>query len=707
MTQTKTDIIVRLRSAIAAWKAEVAAAQSGLALQIAGTCDQLRRMLDLFSQRAPQEISLAAARDEIERLRAALNAANLPPAAITRYLPDTSTRLDAAQRNLTATLERLEINVGLWRAEVTRAQDALARQIRLANEQFETLLAMLDHAAQDSFTEPLETPLDALFRRNQDAIRALRREKAELFARMNDLEVSLRKAGEDAAGRARTIEYLEADLEESRERCAELTEQRDYGIRRMKELEQTAAALRAEIENARQKDADTARAMEAQGSRIRLLEESLAGMQEEAAIAAAQQARLLQERDALRREVEAAQAESVELRASREQYGASARQLEQALAEARDALAAQTKLLRDRDAEIAALQSRIAALTAETETLRGKEEEARTVARESREALRAVQQAEENRARVVAEYRAELRSLADQLAEEKAKADAVEAHRAELAALLEKIRAREVDSAAAVEALQKENAALRQQAQDRARQWQEAREALAAQSAAIAERDASIRRLNHELGALRRASAEILATETLRQADDAARPPGRERIPMGMADDIRTSNGHDPEAQRIRQRILIAEAAHDGGRRPLGEMLIHAGVITDAQLHEALKVQRRAPDQLLGAILAQRAFVSEDAVAQALACQLGLPLVHPTPEIIEKAAVALLNKDLCTWRMCIPIRATHNSIVVAMANPLDEGALRTIQDTARRKVIPMIASPAAILAAIDDLYGAF
>ncbi len=707
MTQTRTDIIVRLRSAIAAWKAEVAAAQSGLALQIAGTCDQLRRMLDVFSQRAPQEISLAAARDEIERLRAALNAANLPPAAITRYLPDTSPRLDAAQQDLAATIERLEINVGLWRAEVTQAQEALARQIRLANEQFETLLAMLDHTAQDPFPEHLETPIDALIRRNQDAIRALRREKAELFTRMNDLEAALQKAGEDAAERARAIEYLEADLEESRERRAELTEQRDYGIRRMKELDQTAAALRAEIENAREKDADTARQVEAQATRIRLLEESVAAMQEAAEIAASQQARLLQERDVLRRDADAALAENAELRAALEQHEASGRQLEQALAEAREALAVQAESLRDRDAKVAALQSRIAALVTETETLRGKEEEARTVAREIREALHAVQQAEEDRARTMAEYRAELRHLADQLAEEKARADAVEAHRAELAALLEKIRAREAESATAVDSLQKENAAIRQKAQDRARQWREAREALAAQSAAIAERDAAIRRLDHEVAALRRAPAGIPEAADFEQSEDAARQPPRERIPMGMVEDDRTSNGHDAEAQRIRQRILIAEAAHGGGRRPLGEMLMHAGVITDAQLHEALKEQRHAPDQLLGVILAQREFASEDAVAQALACQLGLPLVHPTPEVIEKTAVALLNKDLCTWRVCIPIRATHNSIVVAMANPLDEGALKKIQDTTRRKVIPMIATPAAILAAIDDLYGAF
>lgn len=707
MTQTRTDIIARLRSAIAAWKAEVTAAQAGLARQIAGTCDQLRRMLDLFAQRAPQEASLAAAQDEIERLRAALAALNLPPAAITRYLPDTSPRLEAVQQDLTGTLERLEVNVGLWRAEVTQAQEALARQIRLANEQFETLLAMLDHAAQEPLSEHLEAPLEALIQRNQNTIRALRREKAELVTRNDDLEAALRKAGEDAAAQARTIEYLQADLEESRERCAELTEQRDYGVRHMKELEQTVTALRMEIENAREKESDTTQQIKAQAERIRVLEERLAAMKEQAAAAASQQNRLLQERAVLRRNTDAALAENAELRAARDQHEAAARTLEQALAEARETLAAQTLSLRDRDGKIAALQARIAALTAEMETLRDKEEEARIVARESREALYTMQQTEEDRTRIIAEYRAELRSLAEQLAEEKTRADALETHRGELAALLEEIRAREAESAAAVDTLQKENAALREQTRERARQWQEAQAALAAQSAAIAKRDAAIQRLNHEIAALRRTATGIPEAADVKQSENAARQLPRKRISMGMADDSRTSNGHDAEALRIQQRILIAEAAHGGGRRPLGEMLKHAGVITDAQLHEALKQQRHTPDELLGTILTQREFTSEDAIAQALACQLGLPLIHPTPEIIDMEAVAMLNKDLCTWRVCIPISVTHNSIVVAMANPLDEGARKKIQDITRRKVFPMIATPAAILTAIDDLYGAF
>lgn len=702
MTQTRTDIATRLRSAIASWKAEVAAAQSSLALQIAGTSDQLRRLIDVLSQRAHQDLSLAEAQDKIERLRAALDAADLPPGVVTRYAADTAPRVDAARQDLAATFGRLEISVGLWRAEVTQAQQALESQIHLANKQFESLLAMLESAAQEPMPEHIEAPLEALLRRNQNIIRALRQDKAELSARIQELHAALDNASEDAAAQARTLEYLQSDLDESRERCAELTEQRDYGIRRMQELERTTANLRAELENTRENNADTARQIEAQTTRLRLLEESVAAMEEASAIAAAQRQKiqqehdaLFQERDALRRALNKTEEEAARFRTMHEQEIATAQEQGQRLAETQNALAAQTAALQARDNSIAALQSRIAALDTEAQNLRITASDAQTLAREMREALHALQQAEEDREGVVTEYRAELRDLADQLAAEKIRADGLETHRVELAALLEKLQEKEAGVATVMDALQKENDASKEQSDAHARRCQEMRDALAAQSATLAERSALIQRMEDEIALLRNALTEL--QEQARTA----------RIPMGIADDIHASNGHDAASQRIRQRILIAEAGQGGGRRPLGEILLRADLITDKQLQDALKEQRRTPDQLLGAILTRREAASEDAVAQAIACQLGIPLIHPAAGIIEKAAAALLNRDLCTWRVCIPLRATANNIVVAMANPLDESTLKKIQDTARRKVIPMVASPASILAAIDDLYGAF
>ena len=51
------------------------------------------------------------------------------------------------------------------------------------------------------------------------------------------------------------------------------------------------------------------------------------------------------------------------------------------------------------------------------------------------------------------------------------------------------------------------------------------------------------------------------------------------------------------------------------------------------------------------------------------------------------------------------MRVTPDRVVVAMANPLDEGALKKAADLSRREVAPVVATPAGIMAAIDNVYG--
>jgi hypothetical protein len=59
--------------------------------------------------------------------------------------------------------------------------------------------------------------------------------------------------------------------------------------------------------------------------------------------------------------------------------------------------------------------------------------------------------------------------------------------------------------------------------------------------------------------------------------------------------------------------------------RPLGELLVHKGLITSDELEQAL-AEQAAGDRLLGAILVERGYVSGPALAVALAEQYGVEL---------------------------------------------------------------------------------
>ena len=66
------------------------------------------------------------------------------------------------------------------------------------------------------------------------------------------------------------------------------------------------------------------------------------------------------------------------------------------------------------------------------------------------------------------------------------------------------------------------------------------------------------------------------------------------------------------------------EAAEEAWR-PLGELLVEKGLLTNEELEEALVVQR-VSGRMLGAILVERGYVSGPAVAIALAAQYGVEL---------------------------------------------------------------------------------
>jgi hypothetical protein len=75
---------------------------------------------------------------------------------------------------------------------------------------------------------------------------------------------------------------------------------------------------------------------------------------------------------------------------------------------------------------------------------------------------------------------------------------------------------------------------------------------------------------------------------------------------------------------RIRADIQDVEAAEQSWR-PLGELLLEKGLVTEDELERALKEQE-ATGRMLGAILVDRGFVSGPALAVALAEQYGVEL---------------------------------------------------------------------------------
>jgi type IV pilus assembly protein PilB len=139
-------------------------------------------------------------------------------------------------------------------------------------------------------------------------------------------------------------------------------------------------------------------------------------------------------------------------------------------------------------------------------------------------------------------------------------------------------------------------------------------------------------------------------------------------------------------------------------RRRIGDILVASGVITPAQLSQALERQRRTRDRL-GRILVELNMASERQIAEALAEQLGLPMINLASHRIDPEAVRLVPEAVARKRRAVPLTVEAGNLVVAMADPLDVFALDDVGIAARRPVKSVVAVESEIITAIERAYG--
>lgn len=136
----------------------------------------------------------------------------------------------------------------------------------------------------------------------------------------------------------------------------------------------------------------------------------------------------------------------------------------------------------------------------------------------------------------------------------------------------------------------------------------------------------------------------------------------------------------------------------------LGELLVKAGVISDAQLQLALQEQRRWGGKL-GDILVRMQFLSEDVFVRALSKQLGMPradLARPIP--LE--ALAKVPAYVAESYEVLPLALADEgrALVVATSDPLNVAALDALRAMLDLRLVVHVAGAGALRALISRLY---
>lgn len=138
--------------------------------------------------------------------------------------------------------------------------------------------------------------------------------------------------------------------------------------------------------------------------------------------------------------------------------------------------------------------------------------------------------------------------------------------------------------------------------------------------------------------------------------------------------------------------------------RRLGEILLAKYRITPEQLESALEEQKKTGEKL-GEILQKMGLVESKEVYGALAEQLGVPYVDLDSYVIDPRVVTLLPEKFCRQYQLVPIGEEKNTLILAMANPVDVVAIDRVRLMTKKEVKPVMASPQDIEKVLNAYYG--
>lgn len=149
----------------------------------------------------------------------------------------------------------------------------------------------------------------------------------------------------------------------------------------------------------------------------------------------------------------------------------------------------------------------------------------------------------------------------------------------------------------------------------------------------------------------------------------------------------------EPEAPRV-----AAPPSERKPRKRLGEVLIDAGLVTDADVMRALDVQKMGGGRL-GAILVKLKLVSDQQIRKALTEQLGMEVVDFNGMELDETVLKLLPRELIKKYEAIPVRVEKDTLYVAMKDPYNFTAVDDIRFYSNKRVV--------VLACTESDYASF
>jgi type IV pilus assembly protein PilB len=136
----------------------------------------------------------------------------------------------------------------------------------------------------------------------------------------------------------------------------------------------------------------------------------------------------------------------------------------------------------------------------------------------------------------------------------------------------------------------------------------------------------------------------------------------------------------------------------------LGESLVESGLITQAQLDEALN-RRVGTGERIGEALVALGYISERDLLRTLAQDADIPFLERGELVVDPTTTAHIPSAIAHLQQVVPLRFDGRALIVAMRNPFDVGAIRALERSTGKPIRVAAADPSAISRLIEQVYG--
>ena len=125
----------------------------------------------------------------------------------------------------------------------------------------------------------------------------------------------------------------------------------------------------------------------------------------------------------------------------------------------------------------------------------------------------------------------------------------------------------------------------------------------------------------------------------------------------------------------------LRQAVRQHGRQAfIGELLLAEGVITREQLTDTLRVQKLT-NRSLGELLIGSGVLDEEPLARALGKQLDVPYMVPHSRMVDVTVLSRLPKQFIRSNSVLPLSESSGVVKVAVSDPTDGGLIARLQKT--------------------------